>query len=647
MGLTCAKSARRTGVAYGGVHEVKRFMPNNLLLTAVAMSLLSGCIVGPDYERSGLPFELTSFAALNDTVQTTEDLEAEAVSSGVAEVHEWWMNLNDPLLVQLLSQACQQNPGVLEASARIREARTRREIVIGSLWPQVTSDIGYAHRRIAPGSSGQEGRRSGDPFDSYTHNSRATWEIDLFGQIARNIEASDARAHAAQENYRDVLISLMAEIATNYVELRVLQHRHSIAEENLEVQSKNMEMADTRNKAGLVGLLDVKQAETTVRITEALLPSLEDQIRIRLNRLSILGGQPPSQEFYAYVGTGPVPQPAVGINAGIPAQLVRQRPDIRRAEKEVHAANADVGVAVADLYPQVSLLGSPSFDTPLFSKWYRSQSFGFSVGPSVRWNVFSMGRIINTIAAQEDVREQAEHRFKNSVLRAIEEVDSGLVSYRKAHERVVVLKNAAAAAAEAVGLSESTYQIGNSSFQRVVDAQRQLLQAQDQLAVANGDVVLAWIRTYRALGGGWLNAPAVTTSEATGVELLYGNDSFSCSHSTANGVSALPGPVFGGHPFPANNAMPDGEPIAGDPPDAPKPDSGRPLPILDELHQAPIERASPWSTKEPAAPLELKGPQEPLPTPRGRAWGNRTNMDVAPDLPNPVFDLNKTGRYED
>ena len=253
-----------------------RLFQNRLLVALLGSAtalLVAGCVVGPDYERPNLPFDLNNFATTQDEEATDEKTEAEtqaeAVNSSLSDVHSWWANLNDPLLTELLSRSCQENPGLLEAASRISQARSQREIVVGRLWPQLSGDLSYSRSRIAPFSSSQTGRRSGDTFDAFTNAYQATWEIDLFGQIERSIEAANARAHVAQEDYRDVLISLMSDIATNYVELRVLQHRHAIAKENIEVQTKNMELAETRNKAGLVGLLDVKQAETSVRTTEA------------------------------------------------------------------------------------------------------------------------------------------------------------------------------------------------------------------------------------------------------------------------------------------------------------------------------------------------------------------------------------------
>ena len=501
---------------------------NTYLAMAICSSftLFAGCIVGPDFQRPSVPFDVRSFANTQEP-PSVEHPEAVAAGGGRQDIHSWWRGLGDPLLVDLMVRACHNNPSVMEASARVAEARSIRESIVGTALPQIDTEIGFAHRRIAPASSGQEGRRSGDAFDSYTHNLRATWEIDLFGRIRRSVEASNARANVAEESYRDVLTSLMADVATNYVEMRVLQRRLAISRENAEVQTKNMKMARTRYKAGLVGLLDVKQAETGVQTTRAQIPGLEEQIRVRLHRLSTLIGQPPSQAFFAHLSEGSVPMPQIGIATGIPAQLVSQRPDVRLAEQDLHAATADIGVATAELYPQLTLLGSPSFDTAVFSQWYRSQSFGFNVGPTVRWNLFAFGRIMNTIEAQRAAADQAELRFRQAVLLAIEEVESGLVAYRKSQERAKVLSKAAEAAAEAVGLSESTYQIGRSTFQRVIDAQRQLLQSQDQLATARGDIVLSWIRTYRALGGGWGNSPCRTgqqpyTPAVRGVPQGYG-----------------------------------------------------------------------------------------------------------------------------
>jgi NodT family efflux transporter outer membrane factor (OMF) lipoprotein len=587
-----------------------------MLIAVVACSMSVGCAVGPDFHRPRVPFALSNFAANQDADAS------QPVAEFASDVDDWWANLNDPLLTELIVSACSQNPGLQEALSRVSQARSQRDVTLGGLWPQASSEISYARRRFAPESSGQEGRRSGDGFDSFRHSLNASWEVDLFGRLQRQVEGSDARADSALEDYRGVVVSLMADIATNYIELRVFQQRLSIAKENLKVQSGNLELADTRQKAGLVGLLDVKQAETVVGTTEALVPSLEQEIRLRLNRLSVLTGKPPSQEFYARIGVGAVPRPIAGIGTGIPAELIQQRPDIRRAEKDLHAATADIGAAVGELYPQISLVGSPSFDTSVFGDWYRSQSFGYSVGPSIRWNVFQMGRLINTVAAQEAARDQAELRFRASVLNAIEEVESGLITYRKSNDRVEALQRAAEAAAEAVGLSESTYQIGNTSFQRIVDAQRQLLQTQDQLASARGDVILAWVRTYRALGGGWQtdprlgHTPGQTTQQwsSSNGQLVapggVGSELPSAEFGEPKPADGLkvPSPSTRPGKKPANPTEPD--PIAGKPPTPPDPNTGRQLPILEELHQKPL----PWSTRKLPEPLSNVGPPTQLPT---------------------------------
>lgn len=476
---------------------VSRHHMVSALLLAMLSVLAGGCIVGPDYARPDLPFSLENFIANEETGNP------DPTGYTAADIHSWWENLNDPMLNQLLVQARNGNPSLQEAIARIEQASARIDVATAPFWPQVEHSSGYSRRRIAPGASSQIGRRSGDPFDSYTFDIRASWELDLFGRIQRGIEAAEARAVSQEENYHAVLVSLLADVATNYVDMRVLQHRLAIAKVNLDVQRKNMQLAETRRKAGLVGMLDVKQAETVVRTTEASIPRLEEQIRLRQYRLAILTGEPPSHGFVTRLGSGNVPVPTVGIQPGIPAHLVAQRPDIRLAEAELHAATADIGVVEGELYPQITLVGNPSFDTSRLGDLYREQSFGYSVGPSFRWDIITMGRTRANIAATEAAARQAELRFRSAVLSAIEEVEAGAFSYRKARERVDMLTKAVDAASESVQLSESTYQVGNSSFLRVVEAQRQLLQSQDQLASAYGEAVIAWIRTYRALGGGW------------------------------------------------------------------------------------------------------------------------------------------------
>lgn len=572
----------------GSLASVLRLWKRTLALSVTAC-IGAGCAVGPDFHRPALPFAMDQYAEQESTGHFTMHSDS---------IHDWWMELNDPVLTQLITEACLENPGVQEAYSRIAQAGFRSEVAAGAMWPQASTDISYSRRRFAPGSSGQEGRRSGDSFDSFTQTLRASWEIDLFGRLQRQIEAADARHEVAVEDARAVIVSLMADIASSYVELRVLQHRLEIARQNAQVQSGNVDLARNRQKAGLTSLLDVKQAETTVGLTEATIPSLEQRIQQQMNRISTLVGRPPSQEFYAWLGTGPVPQPNRGVVAGIPAKLIQQRPDIRRAEKELHAATAEIGVAEGDLYPQLNLVGSPSFDSSLFSHWYRSQSFGFSVGPSIRWNLFQMGRLLNTVEAQEAARDQAEFRFRETVLRAVEEVESGLIEFRKSHERVIALERASSAAAEAVGLSEATYQVGNTSFQRVIDAQRQLLSAQDQLAQAQGSVTLSWIQTYRALGGGWLDNTGQFADCGPAVDSTIELESSD--------------PLFGA-PVPTSEPVP----VVPETPDLPVTSASRTAPSV-QLNVRPTA----WSTQPAPSPLKFKGKPTPIELPSEYVWGH-------------------------
>jgi len=457
--------------------------------------LASGCNVGPDFRKPAPPPMPPKYVAETEPeVPTDEDLTA------------WWSNFNDPVLDDLIHQSVASNLDLREACFRIVEARAQRGVVSGELWPQFDGNALYAFRQLSENGRPFAFGNLSPNFDFYLAGFDAVWQLDVFGKIRRSIEASDAQVELSIESYRDVLVILLSDVASNYVSARTVQRQIETVEANLASQQKTLDLVERRHRAGVVSELDVAQARSNVYTTATTLPKLQQELQVAINRLSILTGEGPSREMTARVGLGPIPTGASNLGVGVPANLLRRRPDIRAAEQEVATESALIGVAVADYFPQFTLSGIISVNSRNLSSLFTDMSFAHNVGPSVNWNLLNYGRVKSNVAAQRARHEQALIRYQSAVLRAAGEVENSLVSYNREQERLRQLEQAVEAARDTVRISEATYEKGLIQFQPVLDAQRAALQLEEQLALSTGTVSLNLIRVYKALGGGW-NTP--------------------------------------------------------------------------------------------------------------------------------------------
>ncbi len=471
---------------------------NGRLLGAVGALLVAGCTVGPDF-RPPCPPALRSYY----------DNSAHVAYGPPESLAVWWTQLNDPTLDLLVEQALARNLDLRETYLRVVEARAVRGVVRGELFPKLDGTGGYKYRRLSRNANEFVGRPGfTDGFDLFSAGFDASWQVDVFGKLRRAVEAADAEVDADVEAYRGVLVTLLADVATNYVTARTLQARLEIATENLESQHRTLSVVEQRHRAGLVSRLDVAQARSNVHATAAVIPLLEEELQVKLHRLSVLLGEVPGRAMNTFVGTGEIPVAPNYLDAGAPADLLRRRPDIRQAEAEVAAASARIGVAVADLYPQFTLVGTVSVDSRKVATWFTMDSLMHSVGPSVRWNLLSFGRILFNIDARRAVHEQSIVRYRNTVLNAVAEVEDALVGLDRERRRARSLELAAAELRKAVDLGRVKYAKGLISFQPVLDSERQLLRAEEALAGSRGRIVLNTIRAYEALGGGWGPRPA-------------------------------------------------------------------------------------------------------------------------------------------
>jgi len=409
----------------------------------------------------------------------------------------WWKSLDDPVLTNLVERAVSGNLDLKSARSRVREARARRGISEARLFPAVDAAASATKNRLS------EVRYGGDDYTLYSAGFDAGWEIDVFGGIRRSIEAATAELEAEQETLRDVMVSLLSEVALNYLDVRTIQLGIEVAVHNLEAQKSSYRLALSRYDAGLTNELSVQQARYNMESTRSKIPLLRTALVAAMNRLSVLLGLQPGALNGELKEHAPIPVPPLKVAVGVPAEALRRRPDIRRAERRLAAQTAQVGVATADLYPKFSLVGSIGLETLSLGDVFSASGLAYLIGPSVTWPVFDAGAIRSNIQVQTERQKQALIQYEYTILTALEEVENALVAYAEEQNRMKALEASTQAAKRAVLLSESQYKAGLTDFTNVLDAQRSLLSFQEQLARSKGKVTSNLVRLYKALGGGW------------------------------------------------------------------------------------------------------------------------------------------------
>lgn len=461
---------------------------------AAMLLLLAGCKVGPDYVPP------PSAAPDSWSEELSEGVHAEAT-----DLATWWRAFNDPTLDSLVDRAIKTNLDLREAAARVREARALRGVAESGFYPSVDATASYTRERFSENSgSNAFGTRTGEGMDLFAMGFDAAWEIDIFGRVAREYEAADAVLQFQVESWRDVLVSLLAELALEYTQTRSLQQRLAIAEANVKAQQDTLALVQSRFDAGITSELDVAQAKANLEQTRSQIPLLTAQLRQSMHRLEVLLAQRPgtlAAELSSASGMIPVPPDSIAI--GLPSDLLRRRADVRRAERDIAAETARIGVATADLFPRVMLTGNAGLESSQIGTLFAGDSFTWAVGPGLRWNIFSAGRIQSNIKAQTARQEQALARYEKTVLTAFHDVEDALVGYSRERVRLRTLTESVNAQQRAVQLAEELYTRGLTDFQNVLDAQRQLYSLQDLQAESERDVTGNLISLYKALGGGW------------------------------------------------------------------------------------------------------------------------------------------------
>ncbi len=472
-------------------------------LTVCAFTL-SGCAVGPDYIKPS-------------TQEPKEWLDQEdiRIKSEPSDYSQWWVVFNDPVLNTLIERAYQQNLSLQIAGIRILEARAELGIAVGEQFPQLQQLRGGFSYTSA--SENAPNSLSADlSYADVNAGFDAAWELDFWGKFRRAVESGVANLDASIANYDDFLVTLTAEVARTYVQIGTFEQRLAIARENVKIQERSLQIAKVRFDAGEVTELDLSQAKALLNNTQALIPRLEAGMRRSKNALCILLGTTPNGLQDILMPQPSIPTVPAEVAVGMPAELLRRRPDIQLAEFQVAAQSALIGVAKADLYPHFSLFGSigllssnakatssGGFEGSDLSDIFDGDSVEFFGGPSLSWDIFNYGRIKNRVRVQDARLQQLVVNYQNTVLRAAQEVEDALVGFLRSQEEEKFLKGSVKAAKRSVEISMIQYREGLTDYQRVLDTQRFQAQQEDLLTDTSGSVALNLIAIYKALGGGW------------------------------------------------------------------------------------------------------------------------------------------------
>ncbi|WP_440466579.1 efflux transporter outer membrane subunit [Pseudomonas sp. YH-1] len=468
------------------------------VLAGLALLALGACSVGPDFKRPD------DTDAVNWSAQRG-DAPSQALNAPMEA--QWWTLLGDPQLDDLQRRVAAANLDLREADARLQQSRAIRQALGGDAVPNVGADLGYQRKRNSEvGLNDPSGKSGKDSFNQLDGGFDLSWELDFWGRVRRELEAADANVQASEESRRDVLVSVLAETARNYLQLRAEQDLEAIIRSNLEIAQRSLELTRLRRADGVATELDVAEALTQVASIEARLPDSQKRQARLINALGYLLGEAPGALQTELAQAKPVPQPPRGVPVGLPSELAQRRPDIRRAEATLHAATASIGVAKADFYPRISLNGSFGFQALQLSNFGDWNSRTFGIGPSLSLPIFEGGRLKGMLALREAQQQESAIAYRRTVLNAWREVDDALTDYAADQRRLASLDTAAEHGRTALANAREQYKAGAVDFLNVLSAQRELLATEEQQVRSREAVATTLVLLYKSLGGGWQQA---------------------------------------------------------------------------------------------------------------------------------------------
>jgi len=497
-------SARRKSHAAPAIAGLPARFSARLAHLRVALVLLlsiscGGCLVGPDFSAPSAPIADKWLEANSPSVDTRNQ-----------EYRDWWTVFRDPVLNRLIGTAYNQNLTLVSAGTRVLEARAQLGVAIGEFYPQVQEGKGsLIYDR--PSHADPTANPLAGVLPNFWRDAlglTVNWELDFWGKFRRGIESADAAYLASIAGYDYVLASLLGDVATTYIGIRTLQTQIEIAQENIVKQKKALAIAEAKYHGGTATRLDVYQAENVLGQTESTIPQLTIQLNQGLNALAVLLGMPPQPMDNLLKGASGIPVPPKNVVVGIPADLVRRRPDILAAELAAAAQSAQIGIAAANLYPAFSLLGTfgtvaANINGNKLKQVFEGKGITFGFGPSFQWNILNYGQITNTVRVEDAKLQGLLVDYQNTVLKAQQQVENGLTSFLQGREQVDFLRQSVAAANAALGIALLQYNLGTRDFTTVLTAEQNLYTAQNNLAMAEGGVSTGLASVYRALGGGW------------------------------------------------------------------------------------------------------------------------------------------------
>jgi NodT family efflux transporter outer membrane factor (OMF) lipoprotein len=481
------------------------FWGTRRIIAALAAPLLaSGCTVGPNFVPPDPQLPQTSF--MDDKAVVAADARLPRPTDPA-----WWAVFRDPILTDLARRVADANLDVRTATIRLAQSRFQRGVTAAAQFPSINGDAKYTRELysqngilsllsglVPPGSSFNPGA-----INDYNVGFDASWELDLWGKVRRQVEAADAQVDQAADQRRDALVSSLAELARDYIQLRGVQTQIKIANDNLKVGRDILQLVQERQQRGLQNSLDVENAAAQVESIRAQLPALQQQESQYINALSLLLDEPPGALQAELRRPRLVPPAPPRVPLGIPSELARRRPDIRAAEAQLHAATANIGVAVGAFYPSVQLNGTAGFDALDIKNLWKGSSLQYMVGPSVTLPIFAGGRLKSTLELRDAQQQEAAITYHRTVLQAWHDVVNALVAHRLEQDRRARLRAQADHSRQALALARTRYTDGVTEFLSVLDAQRSLLQAEQQHATSTTNVSLNLVQLFKALGGGW------------------------------------------------------------------------------------------------------------------------------------------------